>query len=82
MSPVHYGAFPHSDETGEKDLETYSIGRLGVHGSLLDVLEAPVRKPGIDLNRLNPFELILALENLREEIRVMNLIPTARSTMG
>ena len=66
-SPVHYGAFPHSDSAFQDKLSSYSIGEITMRHGLLDVLTSPSRIPEIELKNLNPFELMLSLEITRED---------------
>jgi len=66
-SPVHYGAFPHGEPSFQNTLESYSMGEITPHRGLLDILDKPDRTPEIDLNKLNPFELMLNLEISRED---------------
>jgi MoaA/NifB/PqqE/SkfB family radical SAM enzyme len=66
-SPVHYGAFPKSETSFQGKLPNYSIGEVNDEQSLLDVLRHPLQPPKIDLKKLNPFELMLHLEIMREE---------------
>ena len=66
-SPVHYGAFPHSDPSLHENSPGYSIGKIDARHGLLDVLTNPYSIPMIPLSKLNPFELMLSLEISREE---------------
>jgi molybdenum cofactor biosynthesis enzyme MoaA len=65
-SPVHYGAFPHSDISVHNNPDSYSIGEINEQCGLLDVLTNPSPIPEIELKKLNPFELMLSLEIARE----------------
>ena len=78
-SPVHYGAFPHRDPSRKSILSHYSIGEIDNRHSLLDILNQPLRRPQIDLKKLNPFELMLNLEITREEEDEMWGIPLSVS---
>lgn len=62
-SPVHYGAFPDKSEAELK----FTIGKISKNNSLFDVLTKPRLKPRLPLKKLNPFELMLSLETMREE---------------
>lgn len=67
-TPVHYGAFPHSDAAlPGKSLNQYTIGQINDSWSLSDILDKPSQHPQITLKQLNPFELMLSLEITREE---------------
>lgn len=66
-SPIHYGAFPHSAPSFNQSLSSYTIGDLNPAKGLLDVLSHPDHTPEIEMKKLNPFELMLALEINREE---------------
>lgn len=66
LSPIHYGAFPHSQTDPEAELARWSVGRLGRSRRFLDVLTAPDPIPTVPWSCLNPFELMLSLEIERE----------------
>lgn len=66
-SPVHYGAFPQSDESIQGELTNYFIGEVNDRQGLLDVLDNPSQMSDVDLKKLNPFELMLNLEITREK---------------
>ena len=66
LSPIHYGAFPHNQSAPHKELELWSVGRLGETRPFLDVLANPDPIPEVGWSQLNPFELMLSLEIERE----------------
>lgn len=66
LSPIHYGAFPHGDRDPEEALSLWAVGRLNDATPFLDVLACPAPIPEVPWSRLNPFELMLALEIERE----------------
>jgi len=75
-TPVHYGAFPHSDSAlPGKSLNQYTIGQINDSWSLSDILDKPSQHPQITLKQLNPFELMLSLEIAREEEDMARGIP-------
>jgi len=78
-SPVHYGAFPHSARSFNREISTYSIGEIGGEKSLRDVIQQPSKPPEIDVKKLNPFELMMNLEINREEKDKAHGLPLAVS---
>lgn len=67
LSPVHYGAFPHFESGEEENTTPYTIGKITDQKGFLDLIDHPAQTPGIELKKLNPFELMLSLEITREE---------------
>jgi len=78
-SPVHYGAFPHGGSANDEVPLCYSIGEIGDHCGLIDILSHPAAVPDIDLRKLNPFELLLSLELAREEADMVWGLPLSVS---
>lgn len=66
-SPVHHGAFPRGRSTSDTGVGPYTIGRICKEASLLDLISNMPCLPGLQYERLNPFEHMLALEIKREE---------------
>jgi len=68
LSPIHYGAFPHSDIEPEAELARWDVGRTNGVKRFLDVLASPDPIPAVPWSCLNPFELMLSLEIEREAL--------------
>lgn len=78
-SPIHYGAFPHAEMPESASDMPFSIGKIQNSGGLTGVLEKPVSNPMVSWDKLNPFEMMLSLEILREKSDADWQIPLACS---